>query len=54
MHLLFLKNLTNNTLYTVQELHAFLFNGIPFNGISFNEIASNEIAFNGIASKVSL
>ena len=44
MHLLIMKNMTNNTMYILQELHAFL----------SNEIAFNEVLFNGIGSKFSL
>ena len=35
MHILVIKNTTNNTIYITQELHTFLqtFNGIVFNGI---------------------
>ena len=39
MHILAMKDMTNNTMYIVQELYAF---------------ASSEITFIGIASKVSL
>ena len=39
-----MKNMTNNIMYTVQELHAFV----------FNEIASNGTPSNGTASTVSL
>ena len=31
MHLFVMKNMTNNTMYIVQELHAFASNGIVFN-----------------------
>ena len=44
MHLLIMKNMKNNTMYILQELHAFL----------SNEIAFNEVLFNGIGSKFSL
>ena len=47
--MLVMKNMTNNTMYIVQELHAF-----GFNGIASNEIAFNEVVFNRIAFKVSL
>ena len=30
MLMLIMRNLTNNTMYIVQELHAFVFNGIAF------------------------
>ena len=35
MHMLVIKSITNNTIYTMQELHTFLstFDGIAFNGI---------------------
>ena len=33
MHMLAMKNMTNNTMYIVQELHAFVFNGIAFHEI---------------------
>ena len=47
--MLVMKNMTNNTMYIVQELHAF-----GLNGIASNEIAFNEVVFNRIAFKVSL
>ena len=36
MHMLLMKNTANNTMYSVQEPHTFLytFNGIPFSGIT--------------------
>ena len=40
-----MKTMTNNTLYIVKELHAFVFNAIAFNESKFNEVASNGIAF---------
>ena len=40
MHMPVMKNMTNNTMYIVQELHAFESNGIAFNGIAFNEKVS--------------
>ena len=49
-----MKNMTNNTMYVVKELHAFASNGIAFSGIATNRTAFNGIAFNEIASKVSL
>ena len=45
MHMLVVKNTTNNTIYTVQELHTFLY--------TFDEIASNRIISKGITLKVS-
>ena len=38
--MLLMKNMTNNAMYVVQELHIFL---SSFNRIASNEIASNEI-----------
>ena len=35
MHMLVIKNMTNNTMYIIQELHAFVFYGTAFNGIAF-------------------
>ena len=49
-----MKNMINNTMYTVQELHAYASNGIAFIIIVLNEIPSNEIEPNGNTSKVSL
>ena len=39
MYMLVIKNITNKTMYIVQELHAFIFNGIAFNGIASNGTA---------------
>ena len=46
MHMLVTKNMTNNTMYIVQEFHASVFNESLFNGIAFNEISFNEVVFN--------
>ena len=35
MLILIMRNMINNTMYTVQELHAFVFNEIAFNAIAF-------------------
>ena len=35
MHMLIMRNMTKDTMYVVQELHAFVFNEIAFNGIAF-------------------
>ena len=45
MHMVIMKNMTNNAMYIVQKLHAFVFNGILFNGIAFSGIVFNEIKF---------
>ena len=39
MLMLIMRNMTINTMYFVQELHAFVFNGIAFNEIILNKIA---------------
>ena len=40
IHMLVIKNITKNTIYTTQELHTFssTFNGIAFSGIALNGI----------------
>ena len=35
-----MKNMTNNTMYIVKELHAFASNGIAFSGIATNRTAN--------------
>ena len=35
MLMLVMKNMANNIIYIVQELHAFVVNGIAFNEIAF-------------------
>ena len=40
-----MKKMTFNTMYIVQELHAFVFNGTVYSGIVFNEIKSHYKAF---------
>ena len=45
MHMLIMKNMANNTMYNVQELHDFVFNKVSSNGIVFSGIAFNRNAF---------